>query len=624
MKINSIKVSGDYGLFYEFSRVNILLGENATGKSTFTKLILYALGVKIPDFIEEIAKFSFCEMITIDLETKQNNRYSIARKLPSADMVMIIPYTEEGELNNEEIKILNLGEYSDFLLEEEGYSKETISYGKESTATFRYKFLLRTAVVDQSTPHNKVLANLGGAGNEYISNQILINKAIIEKILMQNNDEAQKLRLNLKANEKLRTEINNNIKFNKEILGRLKNDEEKFPTKIEKVVQEMKELDLKRADLANEKYSVLLKLEHNGDKIAEKNIVKLRSELNKLKEEQTKCKLELIDVDGVLNKLALELKELKKSIASKSILQSIPVSICPVCFSHISVEELNQGLCSNCHNGSNEDVLQSLAMYKRMIEESIAEANTLKSENNEKLEIIEKEIKSIEKKLGRDERKYFEKLTEVREPIETLISEITTEIDKITDRYYKLKELQYNLKEINKLQDKKIQLDLCIKELREELTDASKKNSDEMLVFIHWQNLFQILFRKIYSSNNSALISREDYMPIIDDININQVSSESMKLIARLAYILSLFKLQEYIEDEKINSIGFVLFDSPRDKDLDLDKYENFLESLADTDNGQIFLTGSISDLDSYKKYFKQEDFLPGLTENEKLLKKLS
>lgn len=173
MKINSIKVSGDYSLYYEFSRVNILLGENGTGKSTFMKLILYGLGVSISDFIEEISKFKLCDLLCIDFETKQNKRYSVTRKLPSADMVMITPYNEEGVLENEEIKILNLNEYSDFLLEEEGYSKEVISYGNGKTATFRYKFLLRTAVVDQSTQHSKILANLGGRSKRlYIQSNI--------------------------------------------------------------------------------------------------------------------------------------------------------------------------------------------------------------------------------------------------------------------------------------------------------------------------------------------------------------------------------------------------------------------------------------------------------------------
>ena len=155
----------------------------------------------------------------------------------------------------------------------------------------------------------------------------------------------------------------------------------------------------------------------------EKNIVGVRGELNRLKEERTKYKLELIDVDGVLKKLDKELQELKRNIASKIVIQNIPVSICPVCFSKISEEKVNAGLCDNCHNSSNEDILQSLAMYKRMIEDSITEANTLKEEYGDKLSQIEKNIKEKEKKLRKEEEKYFNKLTDMREPIKTLITD---------------------------------------------------------------------------------------------------------------------------------------------------------------------------------------------------------
>lgn len=123
-------------------------------------------------------------------------------------------------------------------------------------------------------------------------------------------------------------------------------------------------------------------------------------------------------------------------------------------------------------------------------------------------------------------------------------------------------------------------------------------------------------------SDNSIRISSNDYMPIIDDNPISQVSSESMKLVARLSYVLSLFELETVLKKEKINSIGFILFDSPKDKDLDLDKYEEFLISLSNAKNGQIFLTGSVKDLESYRKYFLEEDFFPFLYKENKLLKK--
>ena len=59
MWINSLKVTGECYLEYKFGATNILLGENGTGKSTFVKLLLYILGVDIPDFIDEITKYIF-------------------------------------------------------------------------------------------------------------------------------------------------------------------------------------------------------------------------------------------------------------------------------------------------------------------------------------------------------------------------------------------------------------------------------------------------------------------------------------------------------------------------------------------------------------------------------------
>ena len=137
-----------------------------------------------------------------------------------------------------------------------------------------------------------------------------------------------------------------------------------------KIQLEIDKIDMERDELSTEKYKVLLKLEQQGDKIAEKSIIELRTELNALKESQAKCKLELVDVEGILKKLSDELFEIKKNIAAKKVIQSIPVTICPICFSEINESEIENGICHNCKEHSSEQILQSLAMYKKMIEES--------------------------------------------------------------------------------------------------------------------------------------------------------------------------------------------------------------------------------------------------------------
>jgi DNA repair exonuclease SbcCD ATPase subunit len=427
--------------------------------------------------------------------------------------------------------------------------------------------------------------------------------------------------LEKRSKETTRSELANKFMFYIGMHDDYKGVDEKFPTKLENVVNELDELKSEKNDLSTQKYQKLLQLEHTGDKELEKTIVLYRTQLNKLKQEHTKYKIEIIDVDGILKKLSNELLGIRKNIASKTILQNIPVTVCPVCFASLPVEELEMGLCCNCKNHNSEDILQSLAMYKKMIEDSILEAESLKNENNSKIVELKKRISNKEKVLYKEETKYYEKLSEVKEPIDALIQEIKNKIDLITQRYYKLTDLKRILVESNKLKDKKNKINDTITELREQLNEASKKNGDDYNVFSKWKALYQEIFTAINGTDNSVDISEEDYMPSIDGNNIGKVSSESMKLVAQLSYILSLFQLPTKLDEKQINEIGFVIFDSPKDKDLDKDKYERFLNELSLSNKGQIFLTGSVKDSESYEKYFEKTTFLPILSDSDRLLK---
>lgn len=620
MWIDSLKVTGEYYLEYTFGATNILLGENGTGKSTFVKLLLYILGVDIPDFIDEISKYRFCDWVCAEITTKTNNKFRIMRKLPYADMIMVTPY-ENGMPNDDDILILNLEDYSNFLLDEEQYSKEKIGYGNGQQASFRYRFILRTAVVDQTTPHGKILASLGGSGNDYISNQGLINKAIIEDILKRNNSEEKRIRLELKSKEKERTSLRAKESLYKELLNEYSNADEKYPKRIDAVDKEMNQILQEKDNLSTQQYRTLVKLEHISDKNTEKEIVALRAKLNKLKEKQTKAKLEMLDIEDVLKKLHAELKDLKSNIAATTILKDIPVTICPVCLSELNEMEIESGLCHNCKMHSKEDILEKVAIYKKMVEDSIKEAKSLIEQNDVLLKDVNNEIREKTKKLNVLQEKYLNKLEEIKEPLECLIQEIKDKIDVVTGRYYRLSELRKNLVEKNRLTSEKDRLTQEIKILREELEEASKKSSNDILIFERWKILYEDIFKEIFSQTCSVSISSEDYMPIINDNTMNRISSESMKLVARLSYALSLYKLQSYLENDIVNSVGLVMFDSPKDKDLDNDKYRKFLKIVADNSEGQVFLTGSVMEREIYEEAFDKGCFFNFLTEDDRLLK---
>lgn len=317
MKIYNLNVNGELTLNINFDNKNILLGENNTGKSTFVKLLLYALGVNINNFIEEIAKGGKCNSVSIAIQTKSDNRYVITRKLPYADIVNIFPVDDEtGTVMAEEVLVYNLEEYSDFLLEEELYPKETISYGQGKTASLRYYFLLRGAVVDQTTPHARILSNLSGERNDYIASQPLVNTAIIEKILSRNTAEIQKLRLSLKAKEKERSQITARISFLTEIISEKLQANPDYPKTAEKIRAAIGEINIENSKLSTEKYDVLTQLEQAADKQLETEILRLKKLLNAEKERHTDITLNISDAIESQNKLKEELESIKKRLTS--------------------------------------------------------------------------------------------------------------------------------------------------------------------------------------------------------------------------------------------------------------------------------------------------------------------
>ena len=617
MKIFDLNVNGELTLNFNFGDKNILLGENNTGKSTFVKLLLYALGVNINNFIEEIAKEGKCNAVSIAIQTKSNNQYIITRKLPYADIVNVFPIDEKGTVITEEVLVFNLDEYSDFLLEEELYPKEIISYGQGKTASLRYYFLLRGAVVDQTTSHARILSNLSGEKNDYIASQPLINSAIIEKILSRNTAEIQRLRLSLKAKEKERSQISARITFLSEIVSEKLQDNPDFPKTADKIRTAIEEINAENNRLSTEKYDVLTQLEYSADKQIEAEILRLKKILNAEKETHTNITLNISDTLETQKKLKEELETIKKRLAAQRVIFSIPVTICPICMSEIHEEML----CEHCKDIDMQKIIENLSGYKKMIDDSLKESDLLLKEYRKELSECDKKISAISEELNSLKQTYLYKLERLRAPLEEIIGELKDRIKTITKRKIALTDLLSYLQENEKNKDIRKQINEQYRELQEEFEKASRKSSEDIKIVNSWVGYYETIYNEIFGSSVDEISISEEYMPIINGTEIHRISSESVKLVAQLAYVYTLATLNDQLDKPMINHLGFMIFDSPKDKDLDMDKYKRFLSLLSRANNIQIFLTGSILDELAYKEELSNANYLPTLSENNRLLK---
>ncbi|HEX3037996.1 MAG TPA: hypothetical protein VHO94_03275 [Oscillospiraceae bacterium] len=624
MWINNMKVTGDYGFEYNFKETNILLGENGNGKTTFIKLLLYGLGAKISSFVDEISKFNFCDYVYLDVTTKSNNKFLVIRKLPYVDNVSIMPISKENELLSDEIRILNLSEYSDFLLEEEHYSKNIITYSGNKTATLTYRLLLRTAIVDQFTPHKKILADISGDKNEFINNQQLLNNAIIEKVLNTLDQDLQTLRLEYKQKEKERTEINSKISFYKDVQKEHPSFDHSTARKAEQLVKEIQTIKYEKEKLSIFKYEEIKKIESANNEITQDAINSLRVDIKGNESRITHLSFENKDLSNLLKAFQAELQKVKKQLKAHEIINNIPVTICPVCFSEIH-DLGDNGLCPNCNTSRKaQEKIDDIALYKRSLDENIIEVNVLIEGNKSTIIDLKKQNRNLSRQLEKIESEYLDKINNVKNSISHIVNEIQIRNEYLTKKEYSLQEYCNILIKLNKLKSAKDSIDISIKQLREDVQEAEKKSADEMMLFMKFEEYNQKIFNEIFGEKHEISISKEDYMPIIDGTSItNSSHSESIKVVAHLSYILSIFLLNEYLEKDRINNLQFVIFDSPRDKDLDLDKYQKYLSIIAKHTQGQIFLTGSSKDIDVYEKCFDKKYFLDVLSNDSKILKRI-
>jgi DNA repair exonuclease SbcCD ATPase subunit len=604
MILKRIAVKGEKGLTVNFGKINYILGENATGKTTLIKLILYSLGTKVDSFIDEISKENLSDHVELDVELKSGNVYRFIRKLPHSETILVVPLNEFNELIEENVEIKNLEEFSDMILIEEGYGTQEIPYGNNNKANMRYYFMLRAVTADQDTPAYKVLADLGGSTRNYINNQSLIKKAIIEALLGKENTEVQKARLKLQKLFKERSSLLSKIQIMGEVSSSNILSKEEFSKILklknkDKILEKIAEINNEKNKLSSKHSKYISKLGTSNSKINDKVSMELSRKISNARQDLNQLILQRDDITNVSQTITAEIEKLKKMIIARQVITLIPVEVCPVCLQKMAETTSSGDHCSYCKNEIDNNDLERISQYKRMLEESLFEANKVREELLNQINIAEQNKKNLDKKMEKMKEKFINEQMEKNTPIENLIESVKDRVEKLTKEEQVLEVHLGYLNAINELKFEKNRLEFEINTLKDELEQLEKSiYYSDVDKLDSWQKIFKEELNCVFGTKMEVSLD-SGYTPIIDEVNIKNISSASLKVAARLTYITSLFHLQEVID---INHLGFVLLDSPKDKDLDMDKYGRFLEILEKSNNGQIILTGSIKEMDLYNR----------------------
>lgn len=226
IEIKSLKYIGDkyYYKNDKFKKgLNILVGDNGNGKSTFTYLIFYALGGKVEWFNNE-TKQPLVEILDdtnnyIELEIIVNEERYILKRGIRDNFISVYKYKEN------EIKSYSIGRngyyyekekitFSDWIFEKLNINLVEITQ-YDSTHRINFNDVMRYIYYDQITDNNIIISEFGIDRNDRYKNSNLMRRSIFELIMSSYFEEFYRTYYNIK---KLNNEMQEKKEYNNALI----------------------------------------------------------------------------------------------------------------------------------------------------------------------------------------------------------------------------------------------------------------------------------------------------------------------------------------------------------------------------------------------------------------------
>ena len=605
MNINKIKINS-YGKLKNKeinleNNLNIIYGENESGKSTVLNFILNIFygasknknGKEISDF-EKYKPWDtdeFSGKLSYELDNK--NKYEIFREFNKKNPKI---FNEKGEDISKQFNI-DKNKGNEFFYEQTQINEEM--------------FLATSVAMQQEVKIGKStqgilvqkISNLLGTGEDSISYKKAVeklNKKQLEEIGTERSREKpiNIVTKNIEKNEEKINELKKyeNINYeNIEEKNKIKNNLEKKEIK-NNLLKEIKKIKEKN-NYENEKIKIKEKIikenknkikiiknniaEKNNNYLKEKNKNKINNEKNKLNKKIILFFILLILIN-ILWFIFIP-KLIKNNIAKYSIFATIPIFLIFIIIQKNKINKNNKKIEKNkkIELAEKEQEINNLKNEEKIIEknnnELLDEINKIKIENNF-LNNLEKEkiIKKYSEKINNDEINLLfnsEKINEKIELIENEINELKIELNKLE---IKKENIEPQLENLSKIEEENFAL-------KEELKNLQKNNESIELVKILLEKAYEKMKNNVSPifteklSKNISKITNGKYSKIyfndeqgltveLDNGNYVLADRLSIGTIDQLYLSLRLAMLDE-LSTEKVPIIldeAFAYFDNER------------------------------------------------------------
>ena len=624
-RLRIVTESGDVAYDELFHRgVNIIRGQNSSGKSTIVRFIFFVLGGYYTDFVPQAMK---C-------------RYVMAEVCINGTVITIQRFMEkreDGKVNGYTPMFVYYGPMEEAIehrnrFEWQKYpyvtTDKTCSFSNvlfdmlnyppikaESNITMHQ--ILRLIYLDQESPVNSLFF--------YEQFDKELYREMVANLLLglydqKYSDSKQELRDTVKAIAETNVSIKNVGEFLQD--ARCKSSDfvrgmiDRLNEEIAGITNQIQEL--RKPDVVDNPQGLDMKQKLEYQRILEE-ITKLRKDSNSLEAEVKHLENEIEDSEYFIETLKRRKEAIDRSIATRDYFDSIHLDFCPECLTPIS-HHVEEGHCPLCKSPIDNTKGKSQAMRIRLeLEFQIRESLSLKEENEQLLEEKKAQLRRMKRQLTATQKHYDYAVGNVRSTQQERIDKL------LQDKGFKEGEiLQYQtmleqaekyeqlLAELDRLKSREAQLERYIaateKRIRIERRTIDKAVS-ECGVYLLRHDLGR---QEDFMKAQEFVIDYNQNMAYISDQR-NKLSASSafyLKMVARFALLFASLKVDSMMYPRLLFS------DNMEDKGLTEDRVVNFqrtvvnlLSEVPQDDFQLIFATSMIAPELDDKRYTVGDEY---------------
>jgi DNA repair exonuclease SbcCD ATPase subunit len=624
--------------------INLLVGENRTGKSTFMDMIYYCLGGRVKQFHKNYK-----------LDSREQHQEVINDKNNYVQLHIIIneaPFilqrnlkSEPGQIlvfSDEETKSLSVtrgvhngpeGTFSDWILNKLDIDVVEVYQGGISYK-IDFENLMRLIYHDQGA--SGIYKSLH-QNTHYITDSIELRKAIFRLLMGKTYKKLYSSISELKALRKNKDVLAGRI-AELDYLSRNIMKEDGYGEKNSVHLQD--EIDNYYSELQRfiDGRNALKSNRPNMDESAQKGLIENKNKLQEIEIENIGLRKNILQNEReerkfiqLLEEMESEINHISKIIRTHEKLQLFNSDTCPYC---LRTHDRKEDTCI-CGKGISEDQYERFFYksdeYTKIIKHKQKSINTIK----EAVFSYAEESKELQEAISKNEVQILLIHDKIRSDVSNLgfLDTDVKYLDNIDDKIIGIKErlstAKQSLKMVKRLENEKRKMETLISDIDEK--DSLVKilegeaEIDLRKVISSFSEIYKDMALNAITECQSAYISNDDYMPVIDGSAYREKSSEVPK---RLIYFYTMLIMS--LKNQDISFPRFLLIDTPENFGIDRDnlilamkQITRILDEMDEIPAFQIIMTTGD---DRYPPEFENKTYIfdkMKRLEGERLLKRI-